>query len=397
MAADHFGEVVGAPIEFQLTEPGVAQLLTTIAGHERTRNALSVRVGVEAAGHYHRPLLARLHAAGIDVVELNPKAVKDARSQLGHRRLKTDLRDCMAMIELLARGVGYSPSRHSDAAVVQAAWAGQRRRKVEAAQALTNQVHRHADLAFPGVVGCFAKALDARSLRVILHELADPDRVVRLGAVRVCRYVRKRGVRMWMPKAELVVEAARNALRLPAVQRQAVQQLLERDMRLLDVLDAEIAACDVALADALPHTAAGVLVTVPGIGVVSASYYGAALGDPGRFRNADAAYRYSGLVPASYESARRRRGGQRISKEGSVELRQAVLTLGQGLSLHHPDFTAYRRRLLAEGKRPAVASVAVAHRAHRLAFALVRSQQSYDHDIWMAAIAKSRPVTAMCS
>jgi hypothetical protein len=106
--------------------------------------------------------------------------------------------------------------------------------------------------------------------------------------------------------------------------------------------------------------------------VVTASYYGAALGDPQRFRNAGAAYRYSGLAPTSYESAGRRASGVHISKIGSIELRQAMLVMGTGLALHHPDFAAYKQRLRAAGKKPLVAAIAVAHRAHRLAFALIR-------------------------
>jgi transposase len=47
-----------------------------------------VRVGVESAGHYHRTLVARLRAGGYEVVELNPAAVKEARSQQLLRRLK---------------------------------------------------------------------------------------------------------------------------------------------------------------------------------------------------------------------------------------------------------------------------------------------------------------------
>lgn len=125
---------------------------------------------------------------------------------------------------------------------------------------------------------------------------------------------------------------------------------------------------------------------------------GAALGDPARFANAGAAYRYSGLAPTSYESARRRATTVRISKVGSVELRQAMIALGTGIALHHPDFAAYKRRLLDAGKKPIVATIAVAHRAHRLAFAVIRSQQPYDAAKWAASTAsrqqRDRPVTA---
>jgi transposase len=72
LVADHYGEVVVAPFEFGLTESGLGFLLTSVARAEAARAASVVRVGVEAAGHYHRTLVARLRAEGLDVVELNP-------------------------------------------------------------------------------------------------------------------------------------------------------------------------------------------------------------------------------------------------------------------------------------------------------------------------------------
>jgi transposase len=188
-------------------------------------------------------------------------------------------------------------------------------------------------------------------------------------------------------KAEQLLEAAKVALRLPAAERAPIAALLAADVALLDALDTEIRRAEEALAAVLDSTPARILVSLPGVAVVRASAYGAAIGDPWRFPNAGAAYRASGLVPAEYASAGRRRGGQHISREGSVELRSAIIELGRGLAGHDEDFAAYRRRLHSTGKRPAVAAVAVGRRAHRLAFAMLRSQKPYDAKRWAAAVA----------
>jgi hypothetical protein len=129
------------------------------------------------------------------------------------------------------------------------------------------------------------------------------------------------------------------------------------------------------------------------VAVVRASNYGAGIGDPARFPNAAAAYRAAGLVPTMYESAGRSRSRQHISREGSVELRQAIIELGRGLSQHEADFRDYRRRLLDANKAASVAAVAVGHRAHRLAFAMLRDQKPYDPDRWAESVAAG--MTAM--
>lgn len=393
LVADHHGEVVVAPFVFRLDEPGVRELLSAIGKAAVGRGAVVCRVGVESAGHYHRTLVARLRAGGVEVVELNPAAVKEARAQQLLRRLKSDERDLGAMAELLVRGAGRLPQVRDDAMAAQVAWAAHRRRKVAAHVALSNQVQGHLDLVFPGLGACFDGILRTRAGRVIVRDLADPDRMCRLGVEGLRRFVARRGVMLQRRKAVQLLEAAKVALRLPGAERAPVAALLAADVGLLDAIDAEIGDADDALAKVLGATPAGVLLSLPGVGVVRASAYGAAIGDPARFPNAGAAYRASGLVPAEYSSAGRRRGGQHISREGSVDLRSAIIELGRGLAGHDEDFAAYRRRLRSNGKRPAVAAVAVGHRAHRLAFAMLRSQEPYDAKRWAAAAADG-PVMA---
>lgn len=393
LVADHHGEVLRAPFEFRLDEPGVCELLAAIASASDEVGAVVCRVGVESAGHYHRTLVARLRSGGVEVVELNPAAVKESRAQQLLRRLKSDERDLGAMAELMIRGAGRLPQIRDDAMAAQAAWVAHRRRKVAAHIALSNQVQGHLDLVFPGLGACFAAILQTKAGMVIVRDLADPDRMRRLGPEGLRRFVARRGVILQRAKAAQLIDAAKVALRLPPAERAPVAALLGADVTLLEAIGDEIRRAEDELAAVLDGTPAGVLVSLPGVGVVRASTYGAAIGDPRRFPNAAAAYRASGLVPAEYSSAGRRRGGQHISREGSVELRSAIIELGRGLAGHDPDFAAYRHRLRSSGKRPAVAAVAVGHRAHRLAFAMLRTQEPYDPKRWAAAVADG-PVMA---
>jgi transposase len=377
LIADHRGELVGQPLTFPLTEVGAVALERQLTAAVQQRAALSVRVGVETAGHYHRTIVSRLVTAGHDVVELNPAHVKAARAQQGARRLKTDLRDVAAIVELLISGSGRSPQQRTAALVEQLVWAGLRRRRILARTALTNQLLGTLDLVFPGLDGCFSDLLGTRVGPLLLHELADPDRLHRLGVAGLQAFVARRGVRLQAAKAHQLHQAAADALRLPAAERACRAAVLAADLAVLDVLNSQLAQAEQHLAAVLPHTPAGVLLSLPGVGVVRASNYGAELGDPARFANADQAYRASGLVPASYESAGRVRRGQGISREGSAQLREAIIELGRGLAQRDPDFARYRASLTSRMK-PLQAAIAVGHRAHRLAFALMRTGEPYD-------------------
>jgi transposase len=59
--------------------------------------AAAVKVGIEAAGHYHRPLLgSAVWPAGWLVLELSPARVAEQRRVQGRRRVKTDAIDLEA-------------------------------------------------------------------------------------------------------------------------------------------------------------------------------------------------------------------------------------------------------------------------------------------------------------
>jgi transposase len=253
---------------------------------------------------------------------------------------------------------------------------------VKARTALKNQVHKGLDLVFPGLSACFDGILDTRVGRLLLAEGMDPARVRRLGPERLQAFCAARGVMVRRAKAVQVVEAARAALLLPEATRRVHARLLAADVGLLEALDREVAAVEAGLAEVLPRTPAAILTTIPRVAVVRASMYGAGVGDPGRFSSAAQIYRLSGLVPRHYESAGRRRAGTRISREGKVELREAILELGKALRQGHPDFARYAAGLEARGKRPGVVACALGHRANRVAFAMLRDQVPFDPDRW---------------
>ena len=49
---------------------------------------------------------------------------------------------------------------------------------------------------------------------------------------------------------------------------------------------------------------------------------------------------------------------------------------------------------MSEGKKRSVAAVAVGHRAHRLAFSMLRSWRPYDREQWARSVATGRSVMA---
>ena len=370
------------PVEFAMTRSALSEVIGRLRA-VLPAGPVRVRVGVEAAGHYHLPLLsASAWPAGWELVELNPAHVTEQRRVAGRRRVKTDAIDLEAITELLLAGRGV-PVTAADAVLVElAAWAGHRARRVATRTATKNQLLGQLDRAFPGLTRVLPDVLGTKVGRLVAAEFADPGRLAALGVGRFIRFAAARDLQVRRPLAERLVAAARDAL--PTVQATVARQVLAADLRLLDDLDAQIGQAEAELARLLPDSPYRTLTSVPGWGVVRTANYGAAVGDPARWPGPRQLYRAAGLSPMQYESAGKRRDGG-ITREGSVHLRRALIDLGLGLWLTDPAAKAHAGRLRARGKRGGVIACAMAHRANRIAFALTRDQTTYQPSRWTPA------------
>ncbi len=339
-----------------------------------------VKVGIEAAGHDHRPLLTpQSWPAGWELLELNPGHVTEQRRVLGKRTIKTDAVDLQAMTELLLAGRGW-PIRGSDTVLTElAAWSANRRGRVALRTATKNQLLGQLDRTFPGLTLALPDVLGTKVGRLVAAEFADPARLVALGSSRFIRFGATRGLQIREAIADKLIRAAKDALPLPDAA--VARAVLTADLALLAYLDAQIDAATAELARLVPLSRFRTLLTVKGWGTVRVGNYGGALGDPTRFTTSRQVYRTAGLNPIQYESAGKRRDTV-ISREGSVELRRALIDLGVGLWLNDASAKQYAADLRSRGKKGLVIACAMAHRANRIAFALVRDQAAYDPTRW---------------
>jgi transposase len=364
------------PLEFPMTAVGLGRVITQA---QAVLSSTPIRVGVEAAGHYHRPLLSRSVWPGWEVVELNPAHVSEQRRVMGRRRVKTDALDLEAMTELLLAGRGVPVGEPSAVIIELTGWVGLRQRRVATRVATKNQLLSQLDCCFPGLTLVLPNVLGTRVGRLIAQDFADPHPLACLGASRFIRFAAVRGLQVRRPVAERLVAAARQALPSPGAA--TARQILAADLSLLASLDEQVQVAEATIATLLPQTPFAPLLTVPGWAAVRASNYAAAVGDLDRWPGAPQLYRAAGLSPIQYESAGRRRDSS-ISREGSVSLRRALIDLGIGLWHSDPAAQRYGKQLRARGKHGGVIGCAMAHRANKIAFALVRDQAGYDPTRW---------------
>lgn len=103
------------------------------------------------------------------------------------------------------------------------------------------------------------------------------------------------------------------------------------------------------------------LLAQPGIGLITAAMLLAEIGDFSRFRNGKQLSRYCGLAPVNHSSGERDRQ-LGIGKACNGDLRRVLIEASHRLSRYVPRWRDMKMHLLREGKKRAVATVAVANR-----------------------------------
>lgn len=160
----------------------------------------------------------------------------------------------------------------------------------------------------------------------------------------------------------------------------AVRAALEPLVAHLDHLDASIHDADTAIARlARADDVARRLMTIPGIGPLTAMALRSTVNDVASFSNARMFSAFLGLVPRQYSSGGKTKLG-RISKMGNRYIRK-LLVIGAHSVLHHHvrhrDPLACWAQKLSGTKPFKLASVAVANKLARIAFAIMNSDQCY--------------------
>lgn len=124
---------------------------------------------------------------------------------------------------------------------------------------------------------------------------------------------------------------------------------------------------------------AQLLMTIPGIGPITAMFIAAEIEDISRFKSYRHLSSYAGLVPRLDASANKQRMGP-ITKQGSPYLRTALVEAAQAATRTKSRLNIFfRRRIVKSGYQKAI--VATAHKIIQYAFYILRDRVPYRENI----------------
>jgi len=150
-------------------------------------------------------------------------------------------------------------------------------------------------------------------------------------------------------------------------------------LRHIEFLDSEIAAVERQIAsEALRSAEIRRLMTVPGVNVICAASFMAAVGEIRRFQNPRALVAYLGLDPRVYQSGSAPATGGHISKQGSASARWALVEAAwSAVRQPGPQHAFYQRVRARRGH--GIAIVASARKLACLFWFLLTREEDYAH------------------
>jgi transposase len=165
------------------------------------------------------------------------------------------------------------------------------------------------------------------------------------------------------------------ALELPLEERESV----DAGMRQIEFLDAEIAAVEKVIAQqALGWPEIRRLMTVPGVNLICAASFIAAVGNPNRFLTSRKLVAYLGLDPRVKQSGEEPARSGRISKRGSQSARWALVESAWSVVLQPGPLHAFYER--TKGRRGhGKAIVATARKLAVLFWCMLTRGEDYAH------------------
>ena len=334
----------------------------------------SIKVGLEATGHYSYNILGFLLDNGLATYVLNPLRTNLYRKSLSLRKTKTDRVDARTIAAMLLSDVGLKP--YTDTAYHNEELKSLTRYrfdKVKERAKLKQSVSRLVCILFPELE-TLVPTLHMASVYELLSEFPGAKQIATAHLTRLKALLMdaSRGHYGRAMAVELR-EAAKSSIasRMPAKSLE-----LQHTIRLIRELNAEIEEIETAI-QAIMDELHSPITTIPGIGCRMGAMILAEVGDFSRFDSPDKLLAYAGMSPSTYQSGQLKNCYPHMEKRGSRYLRYALYNAAKYVCLWDPAFAAYLAKKRAEGKHYNVALSHAAKKLVRLIFALQKSGQSY--------------------
>jgi transposase len=377
MVVDFYGTVLVPPTPVEHQRPDLETAIGIVQAAFATHAIHDSLVAIERTGRYHEVAQRAFAAASFETRILHPFATKQHR-QPSDPGNKTDDTDLVAIFRAAVNGFAL---READWGV---SWRNlqllvrHRRDLVGKCTALSCQIREHLDAALPGLAACFGNLWDSAVAWHLIRQFPTAAALQQAGVAGLAASLRQAGIRFQRPTLEKVFAWSQRAAQPePTAAIHYRLTLALNDDRLRKTQ--EIHALERDIAHALARTPYILLLSFPGVHVISAAEFAGEMGPIEFYANAQAITGRAGLFPSRYQSDDVDLANGPLVRCANRRLRAAILGIADNLIKCNQHFRALAGRWRLAGRDPRHSHVKVACRFCRIAYQIVAGRQVFRH------------------
>lgn len=364
------------PFEFFNNGQGFKKFWDRIVQAKEANHLEEIVVGFESTGSYGEPLQHFLMKRSVALVQVNPMHTKRLKELQGNSPSKTDRKDPKVIADIIELG-------HALTVVIPEGVAAELRRLTHARErvsrrrtALFNQIQDLVFIVFPEFLQVM-KDIKTRSAQYLLRHYPFPEDVVQCGLEDLSSILRQisRG-KLKKESVQALYVAARHSVGLQEgrqailLEMQEILSGIESADKFIEKVEQEMAA----LLPEIPYSHS--LLSLKGIGKVTAAGLIGEVGDFGKFHTLSEVMKLAGLNLFEISSGKHK-GNRHISKRGRSLLRKILFFAALNTVRKGGVMYATYQRHLGKGMPKMKALVAVERKLLGILFALVRDHSEF--------------------
>jgi transposase len=377
MLCDFFGNVLIAPTITALNRHDLQAALECLHQTLERHGIRDQLVAIERTGRYHHFIRDAFVAAGYEVRLVHPFVTNRLR-QPSDPGYKTDDTDLAAIHCAAVNGFALVEPARDEAWTSLQLRIRQRRDLVQKMSQLGCQIREHLEACLPGFAACFDKLWDSPIPWTIVRHLATPQAIHQAGLSGLQTLLGDQGIRFQQRTLQAVLAWAEAATtpEMAAPIHHAIALALDDD-RVRKTQ--EIQALERDIAGRLARTPYVLLMSIPGINVVSGADFAGEMGPIEYYPQASAIRGRAGLRPSRAQSDAVDRPNGPLVRCANRKLRATLLNIADNLVVCNQHFRAVSARWKTAGKDPRHTRVKVAARFSRIAYQMVAGRQVCRH------------------
>ncbi len=388
LICNFFGDIIVKPFFFSVNESGIQLLCDRIKQAEKDCDAVRIFLGVEATGHYYEDIVRILAKHGYQVQIINPYTTKEERAS-ALNWCKTDDLDLVAIAYAMV-GNKATESKLPEGHYRQLLTLTRARRsEVRKRSTLRMEIRGLMDVIWreyqgfssndhgkPTKTTVFSDMWGKSSLYMMKH-YPHPSMVISLGESGLREISQKHNLKIRSSTIQKLLRVANQALSRPKEELGAELLLLRMKLEDLERYDEKITCLEQEIESVLLQTDGRLLLSIPGIAVVTAAEMYAEMGDVSQYENPHQIIKKAGTNPVVIQSGGGKGYYGAISKQGNEHLRYVVYTAGKCLSLHNTELRPFYERLKEKGKHARKIHIAMGNKFIKIAFAMLRDKKPF--------------------